>query len=85
MFYVTLRTVRLSSKGLMFCLWNPNNNRRFIVVMIFKPTSNENLEFDLEFNFFFQFDYFWEVIFIIKLKNLDMPIGMVEEINIAHF
>lgn len=53
MIYVTLRTVRLSSKGLMFCLWNPNNNRRFIVVMIFKPTSNENLEFDLEFNFFF--------------------------------
>lgn len=43
MIYVTLRTVRLSSKGLMFCLWNLKNNKRFIVVMIFKPTSNEHL------------------------------------------
>lgn len=52
MIYVTLRTVRLFIKELIFCLWNLNNNGRFIVVMIFKPTSNENLEFDLEFNFF---------------------------------
>lgn len=43
MIYVILRIVRFLLKGLMFCLWNFNNNKWFIVVMIFKFILNEYL------------------------------------------